>query len=84
MEKLDSVAAIPKDIAIEICSRLWRENHTRPLTVGWARCMSCSRHSGGLTKRRWNRQQDHRGCKLVNEAYAQYEAKRRSRTGNQG
>ena len=65
------MTAIPKDIALQLCSEIREENRSKWCSFARVQCWGCSMFAkGDSAKLCINSKPDYSGCNLVNARYA--------------
>ena len=72
MNKLETTNAIPKEVALQLCSEIRQEVLGKWYTMAGMQCRGCMTFSkGDLAKLCISNRPDYRGCALVNARYDQ-------------
>ena len=70
MNQTDSVNAIPKEVAFQLCAEIRQQYRGKWYTLAGLQCWGCTTYSrGDPTKMCVSNRADYRGCNLVNARY---------------
>jgi hypothetical protein len=72
MNQTHFVNAIPKEVALQLCTEIRQQYHNKWYTFAGLQCWGCTLFSkGDPNKTCVNSRPDYRGCNLVNTRYDQ-------------
>ena len=80
MKQADSVAALPRDVALQLCAEIREQYRGKWYTLAGMQCMGCLAASKGeISKMCVGSRADNRGCNLVTARFDRGAAARGTR-----